>query len=283
MIVSIGEVVWDMFGDKKVLGGAPVNVAYHLHSLGMDVCVISRVGHDDLGTATRDRLQEMGLDLEGVQEGQLPTGQVHVTIGRDNEPHFDIVAPAAWDAIEFDQAVKVLAGKAFHLVFGTLAQRDSISRNTIRKLWPMADKRLYDVNLRPPFTSAELVSDSLQVADMVKVNGDELSVLASWFQISGADKKDQARQLLKTFDVSVIVVTEGKDGAWLVTPGEYFTHPGAPVKVADTVGAGDAFFATVIEGYINNRPWPECLARANKRGAYVASRAGATPPMPENL
>lgn len=281
MIVSIGEVVWDIFDDRKVLGGAPINVAYHLQSLDMDVKIITKIGQDKLGRETRKRLKEMGLSLDGVQEGDLPTGEVHVTIGSDNEPHFDIAAPAAWDVINAEEAARVIGDKEFQLVFGTLAQRDERSRRTIRELWKKAAVRLYDVNLRPPFTNGDLVIDSLKVADMVKVNGDELAILASWHDFATDNKQQAAQQLLKKYHAAVFVVTEGPQGAWLVTEDEYFEHPGVSVQVADTVGSGDAFFATLIHGYINNRPWAECLARANRRGAYVASRNGATPPMPE--
>jgi fructokinase len=281
MIVSIGEVVWDIFGDRKVLGGAPINVAYHLQSLDMEVRIITKIGKDPRGRETKKRLKEMGLSLDGVQEGDLPTGEVYVTIGSDNEPHFDIAAPAAWDAIDADEAAKVVGDEPFHLVFGTLAQRDERSRRTIRELWEKAAARFYDVNLRPPFTNGELVIDSLKAADMVKVNADELGIIASWHDLATDNKQQAAQQLLQKYDAAVFVVTEGSQGAWLVTADEYFEHPGVSVQVADTVGSGDAFFATLIEGYINSRPWTECLARANRRGAYVASQNGATPPMPE--
>lgn len=281
MIVCIGEVVWDIFGDKKVLGGAPINVAYHLNSLGVEVKIVTRVGKDALGKETKDKLQELGLSLEGVQEGDLPTGRVHVTIGADNEPNFDIVAPAAWDAIVTDEAVNFLRGRPFQLVFGTLAQRDERSRRTIRRLWDMAETCMYDVNLRPPFTTKKLVLDSLKAADMVKMNSDEFGAISLWHSFSSEDKKAAAQKLLETYEIAELVVTEGENGSWLITKDDYFSHPGVAVNVADTVGAGDAFFATLIEGYVNNRSWRETLARADQRGAYVASQNGATPPMPE--
>jgi len=284
MIVSVGEVVWDIFDDRQVLGGAPVNVAYHLHELGMEVRVITGIGRDPLGIETKKKIGDLGLPLEGVQEVDLPTGKVRVTIGANNDPRFEIVAPAAWDAIDMQQAMALIEDKPFHLVFGTLAQRDRRSRQTIRALWDKAETCFYDVNLRPPFTTKELVFDSLGAADMVKVNADELRVLAGWQGITGDDKQDLAQSILARFvNITVLVVTEGPQGAWLVTRKEFYTEPGIPVEVADTVGAGDAFFATIIEGYIDRRPWPVCLARANRRGAYVASQHGATPPMPEQI
>lgn len=282
MIVSIGEVVWDIFDHRRVLGGAPVNVAYHLHCLRMDVKVISRVGRDALADATLERLASLGLPLEGVQrDDTLPTGRVNVTVDERNEPHFDIVAPAAWDNIALDEAVKLVGDEPFSLVFGTLAQRDSRSRAAIRALWEKASSRFYDVNLRPPFTTRELVLDSLAKANVVKVNGDELAVIAGWAGVGETDPPTVARTLVKNLDLSALAVTEGASGAWVVTGDDFFEDGGSPVTVADTVGAGDAFFAALIEGYASGCSWPETLARANQRGGYVASQHGATPPMPE--
>ena len=281
MIVSVGEVVWDIFPDHRVLGGAPVNVAYHLCSLGMEVAVVTRVGSDPLAEETLARLGELGLPLAGVQrDPSLPTGQVTVTVGPHNEPRFDIVAPAAWDAIEAEPAVKLIGARSFALVYGTLAQRDPRSRAAIQSLCEKAARRFYDVNLRPPFTGPELVLPSLAAADMVKMNGDELLRIGQWAGINGDDKKMIAQQLLTQYNVSVLAVTEGPEGAWLATAGGCFGHPGFAVTVADTVGAGDAFFAALIESYLNGRPWPEALKRANRRGSYVAGCNGATPDMP---
>lgn len=282
MIVSVGEVVWDIFADKQVLGGAPINVAYHLNSLHMDVQIVTRVGIDVLGNETMDKISSLGLSLDGVQkDDQLPTGKVNVIVDEHNEPHFDIVAPAAWDNISLGEAEQLVGDLSFSLVFGTLAQRDERTRKVIRALWAKASTRFYDVNLRPPFTTKELVLDSLKVADIVKVNSDELVTIAGWNAIDASDKKTAAQSLLSKYNITAVVVTEGKDGAWLVTADGFYSHVAPSVTVADTVGAGDAFFATLIEGYLKGREWPDCLARANKRGGYVASQHGATPSMPD--
>ena len=280
-IVAVGEVVWDFFPDRRVLGGAPVNVAYQLRQLGVEVTVVTRIGSDGLAVETRQRLADLGLSLAGVQRDQaLPTGRVNVTIAGDHEPSFDIVAPAAWDAIDYASAAELLGDEPFALVFGTLAQRDPRSREAIQRLRQRAAVRFYDVNLRPPFTTPELVLASLAGADLVKLNGDELLLVGKWAAIDSGEKKMVAQQLLKKYNVSVLAVTEGGNGAWLMVGDQCYDHPGFPVTVADTVGAGDAFFATLIEGYLHARPWPECLARANRRGSYVAGQHGATPPMP---
>ncbi len=284
MIVSVGEVVWDIFPDgKKVLGGAPVNVAYHLASLGLDMKVITCVGDDELGALTLQELVGLGLSLDGVQKGELATGQVQVSIDEDNEPHFDIVAPAAWDAIGVEDALKVVGDRRFDMVFGTLAQRDARSRSVIRALWRKATRRFYDVNLRPPFTTRDLVIESLQAADLVKLNNNELLIIAEWLSLGVQEKRDIGRIVLERFDLTAVVVTEGEAGAWLVSPEGYFEDGGVAVTVADTVGAGDSFFASLIEGYVHSRPWPEALHRANRRGAFVASQQGATPPMPDTI
>ena len=281
MIVSIGEVVWDVFPERQVLGGAPVNVAYHLRGLGVDVGVVTRVGADELGDRTIGSMSALGLPVAGVQQGELPTGTVKVTMDENNEPHFDIVKPAAWDNIDLAEAEEFVGARPFKLVFGSLAQRDERSRRTIRGLWQKAEQRFYDVNLRPPDTSREIVEESLAVADLVKVNGAELLEVGRWQNLSGNERKSIARELMGRYNIAVLVVTEGAEGAWLLAGDDYFQADASPVKVADTVGAGDAFFATLLAGYENGLGWQKCLDRATERGGYVASQHGATPPMPD--
>lgn len=278
MIVSIGEIVWDIIADKKLLGGAPLNVAYHLSSYGLEVRLISRIGNDELADLTLGHIADLGLPVAGIQrDDELPSGRVMVTFDRNNEPSFDIAAPAAWDAIEAEPFLG--DAQPFHLVFGTLAQRFAPSRKAIRSLWDKAELLFYDVNLRPPFTPAEVVLDCLAASDVVKLNDDELRQVADWSGIADGSIPQRARALCRRLQLLCLAVTRGPAGALLVTKDGLFEHQGYPVKVADTVGAGDAFFATLIEGIIHKRPWQECLARANKRGSYVAGRPGATPPM----
>lgn len=336
-IVAIGEVVWDIFPEREVLGGAPVNVAYHLAGLGWPVTVITRVGVDRLGVRAEERLRELGLPLAGVQRDEaLPTGRVQVSFGPDREPAYDIVAPAAWDNIDPVVALAAVGAAAgaetagrpaepgpepvpgdrlpFALVFGTLAQRAPGSRQAIQSLARRAALRFYDVNLRPPFTTPELVLASLELADLVKVNGDELLTIAAWLEEgneSGVRADDSApaavaaaippaaakvavaAALLRRYGLQAVVVTEGGAGAWVQTAAATHHAPGRPVKVVDTVGAGDAFFASLIAGCLVSLakdntaapdfaglPWPAILSRANERGAYVAGRAGATPSLP---
>jgi fructokinase len=280
IILSIGEVVWDIFDSRQVLGGAPVNVAYHCSTLGLEVGVVSRVGADALGESTLKQVGALGLPIEGIQRDSAhETGRVIVTIDQRHEPSFEIVDPAAWDFIETEPALQIAGDRPFLLVFGTLAQRHSTSRAAIRVLWSRAQVSFYDVNLRPPFTTRELVLESLAAADIVKMNENEVAVVSGWAGIDNPDMAQAAGALRRQYGLTAMVVTEGGAGAWLVSRDGYCKHPGFAVEVTDTVGAGDAFFAAFIEGYLRKRSWPECLARANHRGAFVASRQGATPPM----
>ena len=280
MIISIGEVVWDVFPDREVLGGAPVNVAYHLRCLGEEVRVVTRVGPDSLGRITLERLESLGLDLSCVQRDEaLPTGRVNITLDVRNEPCFDIVAPAAWDGIDRLEALACVGDRPFDLVFGTLAQRDQRSREAVRALCDRAATCYYDVNLRPPFTTRDLVLESFEAADIVKMNGDELIRLGRWCAIDKSSGRDIAETFLSRYAFKVVVVTEGEDGSWLVTKDGYFFEPVKPVNVTDPVGAGDAFFAAFISGSLAKRDPNEILSAANGRGAYVASRPGATPEM----
>ncbi len=278
MIIAIGEVVWDIFPDRETLGGAPINVARHLKDQGLETRIITRVGSDPLADKTLESLERLGFDLAWVQrDNKLATGTVKVTFGPDNEPGFEIVAPAAWDAIDADEAVSAVKETSFSLVFGTLAQRDPRSRAAIRALRDLAETRFYDVNLRPPFTTRELVLDSLAAADIVKVNADELAELAKWTTIEATDKTEVAGILRSRYNYQALVVTEGGAGSWLVAEQGCFFEPGRKIIVADTVGAGDAFFSAFIAGYLAGHDWAACLAAANERGAWVASSYGAMP------
>lgn len=277
MIFSIGEIVWDIFTDKEILGGAPLNVAYHLARLGREVTLVSRLGTDELAAPTLARIAELGLGTTHIQQDdELPTGRVMVSVNEQNEPRFDIVAPAAWDRIE-PLSPSVLPNTPFHLVFGTLAQRAEKSRATIRSLWPLADITFYDVNLRPPFTTPDLVLDSLAAADVVKLNDQELHMAADWAGLAAGTLQERARSFFARYELLALAVTRGAKGSLLVCEEGLFEHPGFPVKVVDTVGAGDAFFAALIDGIINRDPWTDCLERANRRGSLVAGRSGATP------
>ena len=281
MIVTVGEVVWDCFPDRQVLGGAPVNVAYHLDRLGVKAVPVTRVGQDDLGRRTRAFLARAGVDCAGIQEDpELPTGRVEVRFDARGEPCFEIMGPAAWDAIAWEPAAALVAGQAYALVFGTLAQRDKRSRSTIERLAAGAGTCYYDVNLRPPHTPVERVAVSLEWAQVVKMNEEELALLGRELGLAAPTGQETAERLRRRFDVQTLLVTQGEQGAWLVDDDGLLAVAGLPVAVADPVGAGDAFLAAYIAAAEAGADRQERLRRANRHGALVASLPGGMPELP---
>lgn len=273
-MLCVGEVLWDALPNGLFLGGAPFNVASHLRQLGRPAALASRVGDDALGDEARRRMAACGLDPTLVQTDPfLPTGFVRVTVDAAGSPDYDIVEPSAWDAISADAHLLRAAAEARAVVFGSLAQRQFASRETVRALVSASRLAVFDVNLRPPHVDPAVVDTSLRMADVVKLNDDELGILT---EPTGAFW-DRVERLADRFDVGVVCVTRGGVGAALWHDGRRTEHSGYAVTVADTVGAGDAFLAAFLDAHLNGRPDDEALDRACRLGAFVASRPGATP------
>lgn len=277
-LLCVGEILWDALPEGLFLGGAPFNVARHLHALGEDVAFVSRVGDDALGREALRRLRAQGLDPALLQvDDALPTGFVRVALDDETgEPDYEIVEPAAWDAIALTDALQQRAARAEAVVFGSLAQRANRSRQTIRHLCRADALRVFDVNLRPPYVDRSVIEYSLLVADIVKLNEDELRQMQTWFDLPPKAKDGEAA-LAESFSCEAVCVTWGDNGASLWKEGEYWTHPGYSVEVEDTVGAGDAFLAAFLTGYLGGADGGALLRLANRLGAYVASRSGALP------
>ncbi len=276
-ILCVGEILWDALPDGLFLGGAPFNVACHLRALGEEGAFVSRVGDDVLGDEALRRLPTYGLDPDLVQvDASLPTGLVRVDLAPTGEPDYDIVEPAAWDAITLSDALQQRAEQATAVVFGSLAQRADTSRQTIRALCETDARCVFDINLRPPYVERKIVEYSLLEADVVKLNDGELRQLRTWFDLpSGAEAAMD--ELATTFSCSAVCVTWGGEGARLWMEGQFWSHPGYATDVADTVGAGDAFLAAFLSGFLNDLDGATVLDRANQLGAYVASQSGALP------
>ncbi|MFP4229022.1 MAG: carbohydrate kinase family protein [Salinivenus sp.] len=275
-ILCIGEILWDALPDGLFLGGAPFNVAYHLHALGTEVAVASRVGDDLLGEEALRRLRAYGLATDLIQiDDSRPTGFVRVELDASGEPAYEIVAPAAWDAITLTDALRRRAHRAPALVYGSLAQRAVPSRQTIQELIQADALSVFDINLRPPYVDRAVVDRSLRAADVVKCNAEEFERLNTWFDLS--DEPTALAGLAAAFGCEAVCVTRGAAGAWLWREGEQCAHPGYDVTVADTVGAGDAFLAGLLTGLLAGEESEHLLDRANRLGAYVASRDGALP------
>ncbi|WP_263785349.1 carbohydrate kinase family protein [Salinibacter grassmerensis] len=279
-ILCVGEVLWDALPDGLFLGGAPFNVASHLRALDQEVVFVSRVGDDRLGHETLRRMQARGLETRLMQiDDSLPTGFVQVQLEEAGGPDYEILEPAAWDAITLSDPVQEQARHADALVYGSLAQRSASSRRTIQHLCEPDLLRVFDVNLRPPFVDPAVVEQSLELADVVKCNDDEFRRLQDWFALP--DVLDAATaELAASVGCSAVCVTAGPEGAWLWMRGTCTHHPGYPVDVHDTVGAGDAFLAALLTGLLRGESAPTLLEHAHRLGAFVAARPGALPSCP---
>ena len=276
-ILCIGEVLWDSLPTGLSLGGAPFNVACHLRALGVPVGMVSRVGTDPLGDDALRGIARHGIGTDLVQvDPALPTGFVKVNVDDPRNPTYEIVEPAAWDAIELTDALLQHADAARILVFGSLAQRHAITRATIARLLDTSALKVFDVNLRAPHVDQEIVRRCLDKADIVKLNHDELRQIATWFDLP-AGLRGAASAMAEAFGCRMVCVTRGGDGAAMWHDGAWTEHPGFEVEVVDTVGAGDAFLAAVLSGLLAGKDDRALLEQANLLGAYVATQVGAVP------
>lgn len=285
-VVGIGEVLWDLFPGGRQLGGAPANFTYHACALGADARLISRVGHDDLGREALDRLTKLGLPTDCIEvDLALPTGTVKVEVTPEGQPQFQIQEQVAWDALSGESPSRLAVGAADAICFGTLAQRSETSRSTIISLVAAAPPqalRILDVNLRQDYFSSRLINESLAFANVLKLNETELPHLAGIFDLSG-DERSQILQLAERNLLRVVAYTRGGRGSLLFSEGRWSEHPGFPTKIADTVGAGDSFTATLALGVLAGWPLDEIHRRASEVAAYVCSQPGGMPELPERL
>jgi fructokinase len=276
-VLSFGEILWDALPAGLFLGGAPFNVACHLHTLGVSTQFAGRVGRDRLGSEILRRMKTRGMDTHLMQvDPRLPTGFVEVALDPDGKPTFDIVHPSAWDNVEMTEDLRTAATQARAIVFGSLSQRSATTRGTLRELLRSDALSVCDVNMRPPFVDREVILASLEAADLVKLNDEELKEIAAWMDWPRS-LREGADRMARECDVTAVCVTRGAEGAVLRHGDAVFEHPGYRVRVADTVGAGDAFLAGFLKKYLEGRPPQDILDFACRAGAYVASREGATP------
>ncbi len=276
-VLCIGEVLWDALPGGLFLGGAPFNAACHLHELGEPVLFASRVGDDLLGAEILRRMRHRGMETRLVQvDDSLPTGFVRVGLDASGSPDFTILEPSAWDEVVATDDLLDAARSASAVVYGSLAQRGTKTRATIAWITALADERVFDVNLRPPYDHRDIVEQSIADASFVKLNDDELRTLASWFGLPDGEEPS-ARALAGRFGIDTLCVTRGSNGAALLDAGVWHEHPGFRVDVADTVGSGDAFMAGMLAQRHAGVEASEALDYANALGAYVAGQHGATP------
>jgi fructokinase len=285
-ILAVGEVLWDLLPSGKQLGGAPANFTFHCRSLGADASLVTRVGDDVLGREVLDRFRLLGLPIDTVQiDPTAPTGTVDVTLDPDGQPRFTIRTGVAWDRIGADVLATARAAAAGAVCFGSLAQRDEPSRDSIRSLVQAARPgalRMFDVNLRPPFVDPGVIEDSLRLADALKLNDQELPALATLFDLP-VEPRAMMMALARKFDLSLVALTRGSAGSLLLADGAWSDHPGVRVEVSDTIGAGDAFTAALVVGRLAGLPLDTINRHANEVAAFVCTRPGGTPALPDDL
>jgi fructokinase len=290
-VIGVGEVLWDLLLTGPQLGGAPANFAYHAHALGAHAQVITRVGKDDYGREIIRRFHKMGLPETTVQiDDTVPTGTAKVALSGDGLAHFTIQENVAWDHIAVTREALVAASEAHTICFGSLAQRSEHSRNTIQQLaaeTPADALRVFDINLRQQFYSRGLIEQSLQLANVLKLNDDELPTLAEMFGLTGLPEhliKHQIEWLAHTFSLRFVALTRGANGSLLYQKDNnevrWSDCPSRPVKVVDTVGAGDSFTAAMVLGLLRKMDLDEINTIANDVARYVCSQPGATPALP---
>jgi fructokinase len=277
-ILCIGEVLWDNLPSGKKPGGAPMNVALHLHNIGQTVTIASKVGNDDPGRELIGFLQSAGLgtDFIGIDEA-LPTSQVLVHLDQNNNATYEICDPVAWDNLILTPALEKKASESGLFIYGSLASRNPISRAAILRLLEFDAIRLIDVNLRKPYDNPERVETLLRMSDIAKLNDEELVTFAQWHNKHKHDEKSLVRWFAEEYNLKMVCVTRGDKGAILYCDGAFHEHPGFKVNAVDTVGAGDAFLAGLIAALSEGKSYADALTFACATGAFVASRPGATP------
>ncbi|RZL30578.1 MAG: carbohydrate kinase [Pedobacter sp.] len=276
-VVSIGEILWDVFPTGKKVGGSSLNVALNLHKQGINSKFISAIGDDNNGKELIDFLASNDFSTTLIQVNNLPTSTVQVKLDEKQQATYTIVEPVAWDAIELTDEIIDTVKDADALVYCSLTCRNETSKNTILKLLNHAKLKVFDINLREPFYTLATLKLLLAAADILKVNEHELVYLKNELNLSGNTDEQLVRQLSLTFDIQIICLTVGEKGAYVLHDEFFHHHKGYAIKVADTVGAGDSFLATFVASYLNGYPMDTVLDKACKVGSFVASQHGANP------
>ncbi len=284
IVVGMGEALWDVLPEGKKIGGAPANFAYHVSQFGLPSCVVSAIGDDALGKEIIENFTSKGLD-QLIEEVPYPTGTVQVEIDQTGIPLYDIKENVAWDNIPYTEHLDALAERTKAVCFGSLAQRNVVSRNTINHFlntMPKDDDSLivFDVNLRQGFYNKEILCKSMQNCNILKINDEELITVSRMFGYPGIDLQDKCWILLGKYNLKMLILTCGINGSYVFTPGNVSFQPTPKVEVADTVGAGDSFTAAFIASILKGKSVTEAHSIAVKTSAYVCTQKGAMPILP---
>jgi fructokinase len=276
-VVCFGEVLWDILPTGAVPGGAPMNVAYHLHKLKQFPAVITRIGDDEEGKELRNIFFEHGISTDYFQiDKEHETGKVYAKPNEHNEVTYDIVQPVAWDFIEWKDEFEILLKGSQYFVFGSLAARNKQSRDTLFRALDCANTKVLDINLRAPHYDPGIVQDLLNHAEFLKMNAAELELIAGWYA-AYSNIEDRIKLIRDRFNIHNIIVTMGGDGAMLYMNNRMMRHNGFKVNVMDTVGSGDAFLAGFLSRIIAMESAGSALEFASAMGAFIATKKGACP------
>ena len=287
IIVGMGEALWDVLPEGKKIGGAPANFAYHVSQFGFDSRVVSAVGNDALGDEILEVFKEKQLKHQ-LQVVNYPTGTVQVTLDSAGIPLYEIKEGVAWDNIPFTDDLKRLALSTRAFCFGSLAQRNEVSRTSINRFldtMPDGDEQLkiFDINLRQGFYTKEIIRESCQRCNVLKINDEELVAISRMFGYPGIDLQDKCWILLAKYNLKMLILTCGTNGSYVFTPGVVSFQETPRVPVADTVGAGDSFTAASCASLLKGKSVPEAHKLAVEVSAYVCTQSGAMPELPQVL
>lgn len=286
LVVGIGEALWDILPEGKKLGGAPANFAYHVSQFGLESIVVSAVGNDKLGKEILDNLTDKKLNTL-IDEVHYPTGTVQVELDNNGIPCYDIKENVAWDNIPFTENLKSIAEKTTAVCFGSLAQRNIVSRETINKFLNLIPNKkgiykIFDINLRQGFYTKDILCHSMEQCNILKINDEELVTVSRLFGYPGIDLQDKCWILLAKYNLEMLILTCGVNGSYVFTPGNVSFVETPKVEVADTVGAGDSFTAAFIAALLMKKSVREAHQFAVNVSAFVCTQNGAMPQLPEN-
>lgn len=287
IVVGMGEALWDVLPEGKKIGGAPANFAYHVSQFGLPSRVVSAIGNDPLGREIVENFTSKGLN-HLIEEVPYPTGTVQVEIDPAGVPQYDIKENVAWDNIPYTARLEALAGQTRAVCFGSLAQRNVVSRDTINRFldaMPQTADSLvvFDVNLRQGFYTKEILCNSMKRCNILKINDEELVTVSRMFGYPGIDLQDKCWILLGKYNLRMLILTCGINGSYVFTPGNVSFQPTPKVEVADTVGAGDSFTAAFIASLLKGKSVAEAHALAVRTSAFVCTRKGAMPELPPDI
>ena len=284
-IVGLGEALWDCLPEGKKLGGAPANFAYHAGQFGFDTLAVSALGEDALGEETIAALEEHRLNYL-MPRIPYPTGTVQVTLDEQGIPTYNIREGVAWDNIPFTPEIEEVAKTCQAVCFGSLAQRSVVSRETIGKFLdatPADCVKIFDINLRQNFFTKEIIEASMRRCNILKINDEELVVVSRMFGLPDLDEEKRCKQLIKEYNLDILVLTCGTNGSYVFTADKSYYQPTPKVEVADTVGAGDSFTGSFCAAILKGKPIHEAHELAVKVSAFVCTQNGAMPTLPEDF